>query len=270
MSSVSRVSILALLAAAASQAGVLRVCADPNNMPYSNREGQGFENKLAELVAHSMGRSVEYVWWPQRQTFLRYTLLENRCDVVMGVSAGAERLQTTRPYYRSSFVFVTRRNPQPAFHSLDDARLRKMRIGLHVVGEDYSSVPPGQALADRGITGNIKGYTIYGDYSQANPRAPLIDAVASGDVDVAIVWGPLAGYFANRENPALAVTPLTPSARDKLLPFSFDIAMGVRPADTRLKNELDNIISQRSPQIRKILLSYDVPLSRLDQRGFTR
>jgi len=240
--------------------GVLRVCADPNNLPYSHQNEQGFENKLAQLVAHDMGRTVQYVWWPQRQSFLRYTLLEHRCDVVMGVAAGAEEMRTTRPYYRSSFVFVARPDLTPALHSLDDPRLRQLRIGLHVVGEDYSSVPPGQALAERGITKNIVGYTIYGDYSGANPRAPLIDAVAQRKVDVAIVWGPMGGYFARSENPPLRVMRLAATPRDKLLPFSFDIAMGVRTDDDALRRELDAVIAREAPAIRSLLQSYGVPL----------
>lgn len=255
--------VLALCATgnALAAAGTLRVCADPNNLPYSNSNGQGFENKVAQLVARDLGRSVEYVWWPQqRPSFLRYTLLANRCDVVMGIGAGAARLRTTSPYYRSSFVFVTRRNEQPAVHSMDDARLRHLRIGVHVVGQDYSSVPPVKALAERGITANIVGYSIYGDYSTQNPRAPLIDAVARGDIDVAIVWGPLAGYFAKAEPAPLQVSSIAQDSRDRMLPFSFDIAMGVRPADISLQKELNGAIVRRSPEIRKILQSYGVPL----------
>ena len=262
MCSALRPTLLAVLIAGTCAAGTqpLRVCADPNNLPYSNSAGEGFENKVAQLVGNRLGRTVEYVWWPQqRPSFLRYTLLANRCDVVMGVGPGAARIQTTRPYYRSSFVFVARRGQQPAFHSMDDIRLRRMRIGVHVVGQDYSSVPPVKALADRGITGNIVGYSIYGDYSRQNPRAPLIDAVAHGDVDVAIVWGPLAGYFARTENTPLQITGIAPDARDRLLPFSFDIAMGVRPADFALKDQLNGVIAKNGPEIQKILAGYGVP-----------
>lgn len=255
--------ILALFAACPAHAGTppLRICADPNNLPYSNSKGQGFENKVAQLVAGDLGRSVEYVWWPQqRPSFLRYTLLANRCDVVLGIAAGAARLRTTNPYYRSSFVFVTRRDEQPAVHSMDDARLRRVRIGVHVVGQDYSSVPPVKALVERGITTNIVGYSIYGDYSTQNPRAPLIDAVARGDIDVAIVWGPLAGYFAKAERTPLQITGIAQDSKDRMLPFSFDISMGVRPADINLQKELNGAIARRSPEIRKILQSYGVPL----------
>lgn len=261
MSSACKRAGLVLFCAGLACGADLRVCADPNNMPYSNQSQQGFENKLAQLVSRSMDRNLQYVWWPQRQSFLRYTLLARRCDVVMGVTPGSDNMQTTRPYYRSSFVFVARRDLAPPLHSLDDPRLRHLRIGLHVVGEDYSSVPPGQGLALRGITGNIAGYPIYGDYSGANPRAPLIDAVAGNRVDVAIVWGPLAGYFARNENPPLRITSLIGTSRDRLLPYSIDIAMGVREGDDALRKQLDAVIVRRGPEIRSLLQSYGVPVA---------
>jgi len=261
MCSVCKSAALVVFCAGVACCANLRVCADPNNMPYSNQSQQGFENKLAQLVSHSLGRTLQYVWWPQRQSFLHYTLLARRCDVVMGVTPGAENMQTTRPYYRSSFVFIARPDLTPPLHSLDDPRLRRLRIGLHVVGEDYSSVPPGQGLALRGITGNIVGFPIYGDYSGANPRAPLIDAVAGNKVDVAIVWGPLAGYFARNEKPPLQITSVIGTSRDKLLPYSIDIAMGVRDGDDDLRRQLDAVIVRRGPEIRSLLRGYGVPIA---------
>ncbi len=237
-----------------------RVCSDPNNLPFSNGRGAGFENKLAEMVARDLGRPLHYTWWPQRRGFMNQTLLGGKCDVVIGVPAGYDLTATTRPYYRSTYVFVTRRDRRLGLRSLDDPMLRRLSIGVHVIGADYASLPPVQALAHRGIVRNLRGYIIYGDYSKANPPAALIDAVAAGKVDVAIAWGPLAGYFAQREKRALSVVPVSPQIDVPFLPLVFDIAMGVRRQDTWLRDELDREIERRQPEIRRLLERYGVPL----------
>jgi quinoprotein dehydrogenase-associated probable ABC transporter substrate-binding protein len=248
------------MAPAASRApdDALRVCADPNNLPFSNVRGEGFENKLAELVARDLGRHVEYTWWPQRRGFIRNTLAAHRCDVVMGIPARFELAEPTTPYYRSTYVFLTRHDRNLHPQSFDDPVLRSARIGLHVIGDDYANVPPAQALAARGIVGNIVGYSIYGDYSRPDPPRELIDGVARGDVDIGIAWGPLAGYFARQEPVALDLTPV--AGGDALSPMSFSIAMGVRPGDDQLHAALENVLEHRRADIERLLASFGVPL----------
>jgi quinoprotein dehydrogenase-associated probable ABC transporter substrate-binding protein len=239
-----------------SGAQVLRVCADPNNLPFSNEQGEGFENALAHLVAGELGRRVEYTWWPQRRGFFRTTLRAGVCDVVMGVPEDFEMALTTRPYYRSTYVFVTRRDRNIGLSSMDDPRLRRLSIGIHLVGDDYANVPPGDALVSRGIVRNVKGYSIYGDYAKPNPPADLIDAVADGSVDVAVAWGPLAGYFA-----AVSKAPLAVSAVDRVpgIPFEFSISMGVRQDDRALRDRLDDVLARRAADIDRILDQFHVP-----------
>jgi mxaJ protein len=166
-------------------ARVLRVCADLNNLPFSNERREGFENRLAELVARDLGARLEYVWWAQRRGFIRNTLAAGECDVVFGVPSRFERVLPTAPYLRSSYVFVSRDTLAPPLTSLDDQRLRTLRIGVHLIGDDYTNTPPAHALARRGIVRNVAGYTIYGDYREPNPPARIIEALGRGEIDVA-------------------------------------------------------------------------------------
>ena len=234
----------------------LRVCADPNNLPFSNHRGEGFENALAELVAGDLGVPVEYTWWPQRRGFIRATLRAGVCDVVMGVPHDFELAATTRPYYRSGYVFVSRRDRHLRLRSLDDPRLRRLSIGLHVIGDDYASVPPGDALIARGIVDNLRGYSIYGDYARPNPPADLIAAVERGEVDVAVAWGPLAGYFAAGSGGALEVAPVAPAPG---VPLRFSISMGVRRGDTQLLGRLNEVLERRGADVRALLDRFHVP-----------
>jgi mxaJ protein len=243
----------------------LRVCEDPNNLPFSNVRGQGFENAIATLIAEDLGRSLQYYWQPQRRGFLRSTLLAHECDVVMGVPASLERVAVTRPYYRSSYVFVSRRDRLIDIRSFDDPALRTLRIGLQVTGNDYANPPAAEALATRHLVIGIRGYPVYGDYSSAEPQRAIVDAVANGDVDVVVVWGPVAGYFAQRESVPLTVAPVVPSHVDEGMVFSFDIAMAVRREDTRLRDDLDTTLARRANDIRQILTRYGVPLVRPDR-----
>ncbi len=239
-------------------AGELRVCADPNNLPFSNERGEGFENKIVELIAHELGDSVSYTWWAERRGFIRNTLNAGSCDVVPGTTNGIEMLRTTRPYYRSGFAFVTRAD-QPAVSSFDDPRLRKLKIGIQLVGQDGSNPPPAEALGRRGLVDNVRGYSVYGDYRDETPASAVIDAVAKGDIDVAIVWGPVAGYFARREDVPLRVTLVNPQNDGPRLPMVFDINMGVRKDDPELRDEINAALAKLQPQIDAILASYSVP-----------
>jgi len=239
----------------------LRVCADPNNLPFSNARGEGFENRIAELIARDLGKRVEYTWWAQRRGFVRNTLNAGNCDLIVGVPEGYGMLRTTRPYYRSTYVFVTRRDRRLSISSLDDPALRALRVGVHLIGDDYANSPAVYSLARRGMTTNVVGYTVYGDYSMPNPPARLIEAVENKDVDVAVAWGPLAGYFARTSHVPLDLRPVTPP-RDGAMSYIFDIALGVRRRDSTDRALMDREIVRLQPRIDSILTSYGVPLVR--------
>jgi mxaJ protein len=245
-------------------AGVLRVCADPNNLPFSNQRLEGFENKIAALLAQDLGERVEYTWWAQRRGFFRNTLKAGMCDVVIGVPAGFEMALTTKPYYRSTYVFLSRKDRHFDVKSFDDPLLRKLRIGVQIIGDDQSNAPPAHALTRRHIVDNVKGFTLYGDYSRDNPPARIVDAVEKGDIDLAIVWGPLAGYFAKASRVPLDVVPVSPQIDQPFLPFVFDIAMGVRRGDQGLRDQLEQFLEKRRPEIERILQDYRVP--RVDEK----
>lgn len=237
----------------------LRVCADPNNLPFSNERLEGFENKIASLIAREMNTDVQYTWWAQRRGFIRNTLKAKECDLVIGVPSSLELASTTSPYYRSTYVFVYRKNRGLNIHSFDDPILSKVKVGVQMIGDDFANTPPAHALTNRNIIQNVKGYTVYGDYAQANPPARIIEAVAKGDVDVAIVWGPLAGYFVKRQKVPLEIVPVSPEIDLPYLPFVFDISMGVRRGDDAFKEELEQILARRRVEIESILDDYGVP-----------
>ena len=238
---------------------LLRVCSDPNNLPFSNQQQQGFENRIANLVAADLGAEVRYTWWPQRRGFVRNTLKSGDCDVIVGVPSNFEQALPTSPYYRSSYVFVSRADRRLGVTSFDDSRLRRLRIGVQMIGNDHVNSPPAHALAKRGIIDNVVGYTVYGDYRQQAPGRTIVDAVAKGDVDLAVVWGPQAGWFARQQPVPLDLVPVSPQIDLPFLPFVFDISMGVRRGDTALREELDRELERRRPEIERILDAYGVP-----------
>jgi mxaJ protein len=247
--------MILLLMTAAS----LTVCADPNNLPFSNRAGQGFENKLVTLLARQMGRPVTYVWWAQRRGYVRNTLNEAKCDIWPGVASGVDRIATTHPYYRSTYVFVTRASDQLAGLTFDDERLRTRTIGVQMIGDNAMNTPPAHSLARRGLTRNVRGYMLYGDYSKPNPPAEIVRAVAKGDIDVAVVWGPLAGYFAARSKVPLRVQRVSPEIDSVQYPMTFQIAMGVRRDNVALRDQLNSLLAQDTSKINALLQSYHVP-----------
>jgi quinoprotein dehydrogenase-associated probable ABC transporter substrate-binding protein len=259
-----RYALVAVLLAIAPavEAGELRVCADPNNLPFSKKDGTGFENRIAAVLADELGAKLTYTWFAQRRGFLRNTLNNGTCDVVMGYPPNYQLLRSTRPYYRSSYVFV-RRAGEPEISSFDDPALRKLEIGVQLVGDDGTNTPPVQALAKRGIVRNVRGYMVYGDYRTSAPLSPIMTAVAKGDVDVAIVWGPTAGYFASRADVPLTLTPVLFDPEMLAQPMTFDIAVGVRKNDTELAGAIDAAIRRRRRDIDHILQAYGVP--RTDQ-----
>lgn len=238
----------------------LRVCADPNNLPFSNKAGQGFENKIVDLIAHDLGATVKYTWWAQRRGFVRHTLYAVKCDLWPGIASRAEMAAATQPYYRSTYVFVTRADRHLDIASFDDPRLRKLKIGVEMVGYDAQNTPPTHALARRGITRNVHGFLIFGDYRQPNPPSAIIKAVADGKIDVAVAWGPLAGYFAAKESVPLTVTPVKPEQDGPQFPMTFAISMGTRRGDNGLAREIDRELTRNKKKIDAILAAYHVPM----------
>lgn len=257
-----RLALLAVLALSACtpHPKVLRVCADPNNLPFSNAKGEGFENKLAELVARDLGETVQYTWWAQRRGYVRNTLKDRRCDVWPGVATQVDMVATTQPYYRSTYVFVTRADRDLDIASFDDPRLKRLTVGVQMVGNDAQNTPPAHALARRGIVANVRGYMLYGDYSKANPPAQIVQAVDRGDIDVAVVWGPLAGYFAARTAHPLRLTPVQPWLDGPQWPMVFDISMGARRDDPELLKTLDGVLQRHAGEVKALLAAYHVPV----------
>ena len=255
---------LPLVAAADPERGpmprrVLRVMADPNNLPFSNEKREGFENKLAELVARELGAEVVYTWRAQRRGFFREAFKEGQADLVLGVPTGFDLALTTAPYYRSTYVFVTRKDRKQPIESFDDPVLKTLKIGVQVVGDDGANPPPAHALAHRGIVDNLVGYTVYGDYTEPNPPARIVEGVAKGDVDVAVVWGPLAGYFAKKQKAELVATPVKPTDDPPGLRFAFNISMGVARGNKALRDELDAVLERKKADVEKVLDEYGVP-----------
>ena len=232
----------------------LRVCADPDNLPFSNQQQEGLENRIAEVVARDLKLPVSYFWWPQQRGFVRRTLNENQCDVLIGVPHDFELVLTTKAYYRSTYVVVSRESAHLAVRSLDDPALKRLRIGVHM------DTPPWGALAERGLTANVRAYPLMFDYRLSDPsRRPtkVLEDVVDGAVDVAIVWGPMAGWYAKKAGAALAVVPLQDGGK---IPMTFAMSMGVRRSDKELKARLEAALNRRQAEIRKILADYGIPV----------
>ena len=257
------VIVAALALASCRGERTLTACADPNNLPFSNKAGEGLENKLAQMIASDLHAKLEYVWWAQRRGFVRNTLNDMKCDFWPGVGSNVEMLATTRPYYRSTYVFVSRADENLKGLTLDDPRLRSVTVGVQMVGDDASNTPPAHALSRRGIVENVRGHMLYGDYRQPNPAADIMRGVENGDVDVALVWGPLAGYFAAQSPVPLRIEPVTPWFDDMQWPMQFDISIGVRKDNQKLLKEIDRVLAARSSDIRALLKAYEVPIAPL-------
>ena len=249
--------VLICLTAGRVEARELRVCADPDNLPYSHQNGQGFENELIRMVGREIGADVTFVWVHQWRGFVRKTLRAGVCDVVPGMAVGTERARLTRPYYTSSYAFVTRAGERAvrSFAELSN----DMKIGVQLVGDDGVNTPPVAELAARGINAHVKGYMVWGQSpASGTPLERIMRAVADGTIDVAVVWGPQAGYFATRESRPLTVAAIAPS--DKTVqPMRFAIAMGVRKDNDALAAELDAALLKLEPEIDTLLDSYDIP-----------
>jgi mxaJ protein len=238
--------------------GVLRVCADPDNLPLSNQKGEGFEQKIAELVAKEWNAKIEYAWWPVRRGFFARALNGRYCDIAIQAPAEFDMAGVTRPYFRSGYVFITRKDRGLDIRSLADPRLKRLKIGVNILNSDAENTPPAMALSRYGVVGNLTGYPTF--YTDSVRPEDIVTAVARKEVDVAIAWGPLAGYFAAKSPVPLLLQPL--AERDSLtdFPFRFSIGMGVRRRDRALRDSLQTVLDQRAPQIQAILKEYNVPL----------
>jgi mxaJ protein len=232
-------------------ASELKVCADPDALPFSNRAQQGFENKLAEMLARDMHAELTYTWQRLGRGFVRNFLNKGQCDLVMGIPSSFRQMLTTDPYYRSTYVFVTRKSRNLHLASFDDPRLRQMHVGVQIVGEEYA--PPAVALGRRGLVANVVGF------ETATNAASITNAVLNNRVDTAVEWGPIAGYFASKHPGALELGPV-PEVDVPALPFTFMISMGVRKGNTPLRDRLNEFISRHQSEIERLLRSYGVPL----------
>ncbi|HEX6958320.1 MAG TPA: substrate-binding domain-containing protein [Ferrovibrio sp.] len=235
----------------------LRVCSDPGNMPFSNTKGEGFENKIAELFAQKLGVPVHYTWFPQATGFLRNTLRARRCDLVMGIVSGAELAQSTNPYYRSSYVMVTRTEDHIDVDRIEDLRDTSHRVGL------IAGTPPAYIVANSDLMARARPYDLMVDTRFDSPSRRMIQDLVDKKIDVALLWGPLGGYFASQHGDALAVKPLL--KEPKTVRMDYYITMGVRPGETRWKQEINKLIGENREAISKILHGYHVPL--LDAQG---
>jgi quinoprotein dehydrogenase-associated probable ABC transporter substrate-binding protein len=242
--------------AQAQDAAPLRVCADPDNLPYSNADGRGFEVRIAQLLADELKQPLEMHWQPLRRGFVRKTLGEGVCDVLMGVPVGMERVLTTRAYYRSSYVFAARAQGDAPLAGFDDPRLQKLRIGVQLIGNDLAASPPGYALARHGAVDRVVGYTVDGGEGPAGER--MVQALQAGQLDAALVWGPQVGWFAQHASVPIALA-VARAPEDVKLPFEFSIAVGVRKGDTALRDRLQAALDARREQVDAVLAEYAVP-----------
>ena len=232
---------------------VLRVCADPRNLPFSNEKGEGIENKLAELFADKLQKKLDYVFFPQATGFVRMTLGAHRCDVIIGFPQGDDLVQGTNPYYRTAYALVARRGSGlEEVASLGDERLKGKHLGI------VAGTPPATNMAVNGLMTNARPYPLMIDTRIDSSAAAMIKDLMAGEIDAGVLWGPMAGYYATQVNPPLHVTPLVKETSGPRL--AYRIGMGVRPADQNWKRQLNRLIQENQPAINKILLDFGVPL----------
>ncbi|WP_321342195.1 quinoprotein dehydrogenase-associated putative ABC transporter substrate-binding protein [Breoghania sp.] len=233
----------------------LRVCADPGNLPYSNDKGEGFENKIAEIIAEELDVPIAYTWFPQTIGFVRRTLGEKRCDLIIGVAATNELMQNTNPYYNSTYVMVYRAGADLT-GSLGDPALKGMRIGVQ------PRTPVASLIARHGLLGHMKSYPLVVDTRREKPVRQMVSDVSSDKLDVALVWGPLAGYWVREIDPSLKMVPVAPEAGTRL---SYLMSMGIRYNEPDWKHALNRILRKRKDDIAAVLTAYNVPM--LDRKG---
>lgn len=256
MSSLFRNSLaiwLFLLSMTAEGQTPLRVCADPDDLPFSSTMQPGFDNQIAQLLARDLRRKTVFVWSRARRGFLREQFNKGVCDVLLGVPAGMKRVRTTVPYYRSSYVFVSRRSDHLKLSRFDDPAIGHQRIGLQILEEDFS--PPSLPLVRSGHAAQLVGFDSFGDGGDR-----IVRAVTQRKIGFAVVWGPIAGYYAAKWNPPLSLSPVQPSVDASGIPFSFAMTVAVHNGDDVLARQLNGAIERHRAEIHKILAHYHVPL----------
>jgi mxaJ protein len=248
-----------LVASGAHAAGALRVCADPDNMPFSNEKGEGFENKLAELMAQKLDSTLQYSWFTEATGYVPNTMGREACDLVMGYAQGTGLIEDTNPYYHTSYALIYREDDASlaGIDNLSDPRLKGKRIGL------FARTPPASILAMHGLVANAKPFEVDADESAARATKTIIDELAAGDLDAALLWGPVGGYFAERAQVPLKLVPLV---KESAGPSTiYGITMGVRPNEPQWKHTINKLIADNQREINVILDGYNVPL--LDEKG---
>ncbi|MBL8565537.1 MAG: substrate-binding domain-containing protein [Hyphomicrobiaceae bacterium] len=232
---------------------VLRVCSDPANLPFSNQKGEGFENRIADIVADELKIPVEYTWFPQATGFIRRTLFAKACDVVIGFAQGDEFVLNTNHYYRSTYALLYRKGKGlDGVASLADERLKGRRIGI------IAGTPPGDIMTTLGLMGHARPYPLTVDRRYESPAERMIEDIRKGEVDAGVLWGPIAGFFSRRGGEELVVAPLVKEATGPRM--AYRITMGVRQGDDVWKRQLNDIIAKRQGDMDKVLLDYGVPL----------
>lgn len=241
--------------------GIVRICADPDNMPASNEKGEGYENKIAELIGKTWNSKVQYAWWPVRRGFFARALNGRYCDVAITAPTRLDMAAVTKPFFRSAYVIVYRKDSGLNLTSLSDTTFRHLRIGVNLLNSDAENTPPAMALSKHGVVGNLVGFqTFYNQEGEAGERPEdIINAVADKKVDVAIVWGPLAGYFAKRATAPLVLNTVESDSASGI-PFAYSLGMATRRRDKALRDSLQAVIDQHGPEIQQILKDYNVPL----------
>jgi quinoprotein dehydrogenase-associated probable ABC transporter substrate-binding protein len=232
---------------------VFRACGDPRNLPLSNDKGEGFENKLAEFLASKLGKKLSYTYFPQATGFVRMTLGSYRCDIIMGFPQGDDQAQLTIPYYRTAYALVVKRGSGlEDVTAINDPKLRDKRIGI------VAKTPPSTSMAVNGLLGHAKSYPLFIDTRADSSAQAMMDDLARGDIDCAILWGPMAGYYASKANPPMVVVPLIKETTGPQM--AFRIGMAVRPADQEWKRTLNKLIMENQAEINKLLISYNIPI----------
>ena len=235
----------------------LRVCADPSNLPFSNEAGEGFENRIVELIGREMGEEVRYTWFPKSTGFVRRTLKIRQCDLISGITTTSETVQNTNPYYHSAYSIVYRRSLGAELTSMSDQRLKTLQLGV------VAGTPPADVLAMEGLFDNVKPYHLMADTRRHAPAREAVMDVASGVTDVAFIWGPIAGYFALQSDEDLVVTPLL--NENQRIRMNYMVSMAVRYNETEWKHAVNEVLKKLQPEIKQILTDYGVPL--LNDRG---
>ena len=236
---------------------LLRVCADPSNLPFSNKELQGLENRVIALVAEKLDLEVRYTWFPQTIGFVRNTLRMRECDLISGITTTSELVQNTNPYYHSAYTMVYRQDSGLTATTMSDDQLKDKKLGV------VAGTPPANVIAQLGLLGNIKPYHLVADTRRNKPTRDAVFDVVNGDIDVAFIWGPLAAYHASETDAELKIVPLV--NEDSSVRMNYRVSMAVRYNETDWKHTINDILAEIQPQVDEILREFGVPL--LDDKG---